>query len=130
MRPLRPHVGGAMEEDEEDAHALGLLVDLRNLCLKLAERHDQDAVDLHRLLQQIQNPSLHGLDHQLSGRLKELGPGYYGETLRTVSANSDLMLAHAGFDAAVKRYPGRRWMPTWHGRVAAKHEPPGMDVES
>jgi hypothetical protein len=50
----------------------------------LAERYEVDAADLHRLLQQIQNPNLHDLDDKLRFRVVELGPGYNGDTLRTV----------------------------------------------
>jgi hypothetical protein len=67
-----------MAEDEGDAHTLGLLVDMRELCRKIAENHHHYAAQLHGLLRQVQNPNVHGLDKELSFRVEQLGPGYYG----------------------------------------------------
>jgi hypothetical protein len=54
-------------------------------------------------LRQVHNPNLHDLDRDLSYRVVELGPGYYGDTLRIVSANANLSLGHAALQAAVKQ---------------------------
>ena len=68
--------------------------------MSIAEHHDTYAADLHRRLQQVQNPNLHELDRELGFRVVELGPGYYGDTVRTVSANANLRLGHAAARAA------------------------------
>jgi hypothetical protein len=49
-------------DEEGDAHTHGLLLELRNLCTKIAEHHHAYAAELHRLLQQVHNPNLHELD--------------------------------------------------------------------
>lgn len=114
-------------EDEGDAHTLSLLLDLRNLCTRIAEHHDTYAVDLHRLLQQVHNPNLHDLDRELSFRVLELGPGYYGETLRTVSASANLTIAHGAFQAAIKQKPTSAWLLQYPGGVAGRYDPPGHE---
>jgi hypothetical protein len=116
-------------EDEGDAHTLGLLVELRALCQKIADHNDGYAIEVHRLLQQLCNPNLHGLHDELHFRVVQLGPGYYGEQLRVVSANTSSVLGHAAFNAAVKHYPNCRWMLTWGGGVAGTYDPPGMEVD-
>jgi hypothetical protein len=113
-----------MAEDDGDAHTLGLLVDPRDLCLKIAEHHEKYASDLHCLLLQVQNPNLHDLDRDLSFRVLELGPGY-GDTLRTVSANANLRLGHAALEAAVKQNPKSTWLLKYPGGVAGRYDPPG-----
>lgn len=82
-------------EDEGDAHTLGLLGELRALCQKIADHNDGHAIKVHRLLQQRCNPNLHGLHAELHFRVVQLGPGYYGERLRVVSANASSALGHA-----------------------------------
>src|SRR5437016_5394208 len=44
---------------------------------------------VHRLLQQLMNPNLHDLNRDLDFRVMQLGPGYYGDSLRIVSANAE-----------------------------------------
>jgi predicted esterase YcpF (UPF0227 family) len=98
-------------DDEGDAHTLSLL------CVKIAEHHATYAANLHRLLQQVHNPNLHDLDRDLSYRVVELAPGYYGDTLRIVSANANLSL-RAVLQAAVKQNPNRSWLLKYPGDVA------------
>ncbi len=117
-----------MAGDEGDAYTLGLLVELRALCQKIADHNDAYSMEAHHLLQRLSNPNLHGLEAHLHFRVVQLGPGYYGETLRIVSANANAALGHAAFHVAVKHYPNCRWMLTWHGGVANRYDPPGMDV--
>jgi hypothetical protein len=62
-------------EDEGDGYTLGLLLDLRNLCTKIAENNWVYANEVHRLLQQLNNPNLHDLDRDLSFRVIQRGPG-------------------------------------------------------
>jgi hypothetical protein len=114
---------------EGDGHTLGLLLDLRELCRKLADRHELDSIELHRLLQQLQNPNLHGLDHELSFRVIQKAPEYYGETLRIVSANANLGLGHATLEAAIRQDPKSGWMLLYPGGVAGRYHPPGTVIE-
>src|SRR6476620_10763728 len=53
-------------DDDGSEHTLGLLLDLREVCLRIAENHDKYAADLHQLLREVQNPNLHDLDGELS----------------------------------------------------------------
>ena len=115
-------------DDGGDAHTLGLLVELRALCQKIADHNDGYAHEVHRLLQQLCNPNLHDLDDELSFRVVELGPGYYGETLRTVSANANLTLGYAAFQTAVKQNPKSTWLLKYPGGVAGRYDPPGTEM--
>ena len=65
MRLRRP----APSEDGGDALTLGLLVELRDLCQKVAYENEGFAIEVHRLLQQLTNPNLHGLDSELHFRV-------------------------------------------------------------
>jgi hypothetical protein len=56
-------------EEEGDGYTLGLLVELRKLCTKIAEENHGYTSEVHRLLQQLANPNLHGLDRDLSFRV-------------------------------------------------------------
>jgi hypothetical protein len=51
-----------------------------------------------------------GLDKDLTFRVEQLGPGYYGETLRAMSLNGSINLGRAAFGAAMKHYPNQRWI--------------------
>jgi hypothetical protein len=115
-------------DGEGDAYTLVLLLDLRNLCMRIAEHHDTYAADLHRLLQQVHNPNLYDLDRGLRFRVLELGPGYYGETLRTVSASANLKLGHASFEVAVRQNPNSTWLLKYPGGVAGRYHPPGTKI--
>jgi hypothetical protein len=44
-----------------------------------------------------------------------MGPGYYGDMLRTVSSNANLKLGHASFEAAVKQHPTTTWLLKYPG---------------
>jgi hypothetical protein len=118
-------------EDEGDGYALGLLVELRKLCTKIAEENHVYTSEVHRLLQQLVNPNLHGLDRDLSYRvIQKSAENYYGETLRTVSANANLSLGHAALDAAIKQDPKSHWMLLYPGGVARRYDPPGSEPPS
>jgi hypothetical protein len=95
---------------EGDAHTLSLLRDLRRLCQRISEHHEDYATALHKLLQQVHNPNLHELDTELSFRVVELEPGYYGPSLRVVSASCNLRLGRAALEAAVKSDPTKSWL--------------------
>lgn len=78
----------------------------------------------------MHNPNLHELDRDLSFRVVELGPGYYPETLRTVSANANLSLGRAALQAAVKQNPNGTWLLKYLGGVAGRYDPPGTKIAS
>ena len=59
-------------EDKGDAHTLGLLVELRDLCRRMGDEHHRMASELHDLHRQVQNPSVHGLDKELTFRVEQL----------------------------------------------------------
>jgi hypothetical protein len=118
-------------EDEGDGYTLGLLLELRKLCTKIAEENQVYTNEVHRLLQQLVNPNLHGLERDLSFRVIQRSvEGYYGETLRTVSANANLRLGHAALEAAIKQDPKSRWMLLYPGGVAGRYDPPGSPPPS
>ena len=114
-------------EDEGDAHTLGLLVDLRDLCTKIADNHHQYASQLHDLLRQVQNPNVHGLDKELTFRVEQLdetaAEDQYPEMFRSLLLNCSVKLAHAAFEAACKCYPNRRLILKWGSYVLERYEP-------
>jgi hypothetical protein len=113
-------------EDDGDGYTLGLLLEFRKLCQKIAEDNEAYAYEARRLLQQLNNPNLRGLDRDLSFRvIQKSAANYYGETLRTVSANANLNLGHAALEAAIKQDPKSRWMLLYPGGVAGRYDPPG-----
>ena len=115
-------------EDEGDAHTLSLLVDLRELCRKIAEHNESYAYEVHRLLQQLNNPNLHELHQDLRFRVIQKAPEYYGEQLRIVSANANLSLGHAALAEAVKQHPKSGWLLLYPGGVAGRYDPPGTVI--
>jgi len=118
-------------EDEGDGYTLALLIELRKLCTKIAEENHVYTNEVHRLLQQLVNPNLHGLDRDLSFRvIQQSAEGYYGEKLRTVSANANMSLGHAALQAAIKQDPKSRWMLLYPGGVAGRYDPPGSKPPS
>jgi hypothetical protein len=107
----------------EDGYALGLLVDLRDLCRKIGDTHYRMAAELHDLLRQVANPAVHGLDNELTFRVQQTARGELGETLRTISLNGNAEIARAAFEAAVRCYPQARWLLLWGSYVVEKYEP-------
>lgn len=114
--------------DEGDGHTLGLLVDLRELCRKIAEHNEAYAFEVHRLLQQLNNPNVHELDRDLRFRVIQRAPEYYGEQLRIVSANANLSLGHAALKEAIRQDPKSGWVLLYPGGVAGRYDPPGMVI--
>jgi hypothetical protein len=113
-------------EDEGGGSTLGLLLELRKLCHKIADDNQGYTSDVHRLLQQLVNPNLHGLDRDLSFRVfQQTAEGYYGETLRTVPRNANLILGHAAMKEAIRQDPKSCWMLLYPGGVAGRYDPPG-----
>ena len=99
-------------EDEGDAHTLGLLVDLRNLCRRMVDEHHRMESELHDLLRQVQNPNVYGLDKELTFRVEQLDETSLRRSKRCIfrshSPNCSITIARAAFDAACKCYPNRR----------------------
>ena len=95
-------------EDEGDAHTLGLLVDLRNLCRRMGDEHHRMVSELHDLLRQVQAPNVNGLDKELTFRIEQLDekadPEGWPELFRSLSLNCSVTLARAAFEAAWERY--------------------------
>lgn len=115
-------------DEEGDAHTLGLLVDLRNLCTRMGDEHHRMASELHDLLRQVQNPNVHGLDKELTFRVEQLDEKADAEThpelFRSLSLNCSINLARAAFEAACKCYPTRRLILKWGGYIVERYEPP------
>ena len=86
--------------EEGDGHTLSLLIELRELCRKIAEHNEGYACEVHRLLQQLNNPNLHELGRDLRFRVIQKTPEYYGETLRTVAACANQLCSNTSGDAA------------------------------
>lgn len=116
-----------MVEDHGDAHTLGLLVDLRNLCRRIGEEHHRMAGELHDLLQQVQNPNVHGLDKELGFRVVQVDGDVpreqWPELYRALSLNCSITLARAAYDAACKAYPNCGIVLKWGGVVVDHYEP-------
>jgi hypothetical protein len=116
------------DEPQGDGYTLGLLVDLRDLCTKIGADHYRMAAQLHDLLRKVANPNVHGLDKELSFRVQQTAVGEYGETLRTISLNGNAEVARAAFHAAVRCYPGQRWLLLWGSYIVEKYEPKGAQT--
>jgi hypothetical protein len=116
-----------MAEDDGDAHTLGLLVDLRNLCRRMGDEHHRMASELHDLLRQVQSPNVHGLDKEMGYRVEQLDekgdPEGWPELFRALSLNCSITLARAAFEAACKCYPTKRLVLKWGGVVVERYEP-------
>ena len=116
-------------EDEGDADTLGLLVDMRDLCTKIAEEHHHYASQLHDPLRQVENPNVHGLDKHLTFRVEQLDErvpaDQHPEMFRSLSLNCSIDLARAAFAVACKRYPNGRLALKWGGYIVEKYEPGG-----
>jgi hypothetical protein len=116
------------DEPAGDGYTLGLLVDLRDLCMKIGANHYRLAAELHDLLRKVANPNVHGFDKELTFRVQQTAIGEYGETLRTISLNGNAEVARAAFNAAVRCYPGQRWLLLWGSYIVEKYEPEGAQT--
>jgi hypothetical protein len=116
------------DEPADDGYALGLLVDLRDLCRKIGDNHYRMAAELHDLLRKVANPNVHDLDKELSFRVQQTAVGERGETLRTISLNGNAEIARAAFQAAVRSYPRERWLLFWGSYIVEKYEPKGAQT--
>jgi len=114
-------------DDEGDAHTLGLLVDLRDLCSRIGDEHHRMASELHDLLRQVQNPNVHGLNKELTHRVEHLNGDtpldQWPEMYRILSANCSGVLARAAFEAACKSYPNQRLILKWGAYIVERYEP-------
>ena len=110
-------------EDEGDAHTLGLLLDMRELCTRIAEEHHGYAAQLHDLVRQIQNPNVHGLDKEMGFRIEDIGDGELPSINRAISLNCSAEVAHGAFAAATKAYPNRRMRLKWGAYIIETYEP-------
>ena len=113
------------EEDDGNAHTLGLLVDMRDLCTKIAEEHHHYAAQLHDLLRQVQNPNVHGLDKEMGFRIEDIGEGELPSINRAISLNCSAEVARGAFAAAKKAYPNRRMRLKWGSYILDRYDPPG-----
>jgi hypothetical protein len=64
----------------------------------------------------------HGLEKELTFRVQQKAVGEYGETLRTISLSGNAEVARAAFHAAVRCYPGQRWLLLWGSYIVEKYE--------
>lgn len=96
-----------MTEDGE-TYTLGLLADLRDLCGRIAERHDDCAGELHELLRQIANPNLPEVTRDLPFRV-ELWEAGGRHVLRLMAACANSTVARAAFQAAIASAPRGYW---------------------
>jgi hypothetical protein len=113
------------DESADDGYALGLLVDLRDLCRKIGDNSYRMAAELHDLLRKVANPNVHDLDKELTFRVQQTALGDHGEALRTILLNGNAEIARAAFQAAVRCYPHERWLLLWGSHIVAKYEPTG-----
>jgi hypothetical protein len=111
---------------QNDGYALGLLVDLRDICKRIGDSHYRMAAELHGLLRKVANPNVHDLDKELTFRVEQTAHGEHGETLRTISLNGNAEVARAAFDAAVRCYPRARWLLLWGAYIVRRYEPEGL----
>lgn len=113
---------------EGDGQTLGLLLELRELCARIVDRNDDAARELHQLLLRLRNPNLHGLDENLSFKVIQKEPEYYGSPLRVVSANANLNLGHTALKEAIRQDPKSGWILLYSGGVAGRYDPPGTVI--
>jgi|SRR6516165_7515554 hypothetical protein len=111
------------EDAQNDGYALGLLVDLRDVCKRIGDTHYTMAAELHRLLRQVANPNVHDIDKELTFRVQQTAHGENGETLRTISLSGNAEVARAAFDAAVRCYPREHWLLLWDSYIVKRYEP-------
>jgi hypothetical protein len=110
-------------DTQNDGYALGLLVDLRDICKKIGDDHYRMAAELHDLLRKVANPEVHGPDKELAFRVQQTAQGEYGEAVRTISLNGNAEVARAAFEAAVRCYPKEKWLLLLGSYVVDKYEP-------
>jgi len=112
------------QEKEGEAHTVGLLVGVRDVCRRIAGEHARLGHELHELLRQISDPNIFDIEAKLSFRIQQHAPGpHYGECLRVISVNGNLMVAHAAFQAAVREFPKDIWMLTQGMQIIRRYDP-------
>jgi hypothetical protein len=81
------------------------------------------AAELHDLLRQVAHPNVNDVDKELQFKVQQIGPGEYGETLRTISLNGNVDVGRAAFEAALRCYPKEKWFLLWGSYVVARYDP-------
>jgi hypothetical protein len=97
-------------KQKADGYALGLPVNLRDLCQKIGNGHYSMAAELHDLLRKVAHPNVGDVDKELQFKVEQRAAGEDGEILRTISLNGNVEVGRAEFDAAVKCYPKEKWV--------------------
>jgi hypothetical protein len=97
-----------LQDEDRQLHTLGLLEQLRKAL------HDYQGVNndlyfkIDRALRELANPNLHELNLDCGFRI-EVWDRYGNDHLRMcIAASNSVVVAHAGFDAALKEYPNDR----------------------
>jgi hypothetical protein len=92
----------------------------------IGTKHDEFHSRLWELLRQVANPNVHGLDKELTFRVKECDTTdvSFPEELRCISLNGNVEVARGAFNAAVRCYPTRRWMLLWGSYIVERYYPP------
>jgi hypothetical protein len=120
--PLLSARVGAEEEatvsDEEngEAHTLGLLRELRELAEEISDGHMDYAHRFHELLRRVRNPNLPDVAQDFGFKVISCQPGT-GTMTRTVAVCANVTIARAAWDCACKIFPNERWILTWGGMV-------------
>ena len=96
------------EDDKGEAQTLGLLIELRDLCTRIADQHYDGANELHDLLQKIARPNLPDIPEELSFKVEQRHKTDR-VVIRLMALTGNADVAVAAFDAAVKTAPGEAW---------------------
>ena len=109
-------------EESGEAHTLGLLQALRDLCKEAADSQHHYAYRFHELLQSISSSNTPDVAKELTFRVE----GYVAGTrnrFRTISLNGNIEVARAAYEATVKLFPNDRWLLLWGAYVVEDSKP-------
>src|SRR5215204_6802925 len=104
------------DEEDGEAHTLGLLKELRELAEHIAGNHDEHAHRFHELLQKVHNPNPPDVAKDFGFKVISMKPGI-GGVARVVAVCANVTIARAAWECACKISPKDRWLLTWGGMV-------------
>ena len=110
-----------MSQDREgEAHTIGLLLDLREVCARITQTHAHLSSELHEVLRSIANPNLFEVSQGPRFSIEQWSPEH-NLCVRMLAVTNHLVISHMIFDKAVELYPKEEWRLCDKARIMRRY---------